>query len=174
MTDNEKYESIDNKDCGVISTLPVKPQINEVHYDEKIDWSKVCSMFSTPTVALIFIQGVPGCLPWGMNRWYLFLHISHYLSWLEQRQIITVFDDYLNISFSVQLVSHQFIFRNFPYFLVCQLLNLIYKYRSGMIYVFLNDYFSQDRGMSVETATGALVVFGVGGFLGQAIGKFLI
>ena len=43
-----------------------------------------------------------------------------------------------------------------------------------MIYVFLNDYFSQDRGMSVETATGALVVFGVGGFLGQAIGKFLI
>ena len=61
-------QSIDNKDCGVISTLPVKPQINEVHYDEKIDWSKVCSMFSTPTVALIFIQGVPGCLPWGMNR----------------------------------------------------------------------------------------------------------
>ena len=43
-----------------------------------------------------------------------------------------------------------------------------------MIYVFLNDYFSQDRGMSVETATGALVVFGLGGFLGQAIGKFLI
>ena len=71
-------------------------------------------------------------------------------------------------------MSHQFSFRNFPYFSVCQLLNLFYKYQSGMIYVFLNDYFSQDRGMSVETATGALVVFGVGGFLGQAIGKFLI
>ena len=42
---------------------------------------------------------------------------------------------------------------------------------SGMIYVFLNDYFSQDRGMSVEAATAALVLFGVGGFLGQLVGK---
>ena len=41
---------------------------------------------------------------------------------------------------------------------------------SGMIYVFLNDYFSQDRGMSVEAATAALVLFGVGGFLGQLVG----
>ena len=42
----------------------------------------------------------------------------------------------------------------------------------GMIFVFLNDYFSQDRGMSVEAATGALVLFGVGGFIGQAAGKY--
>ena len=56
-----------DRQCGAISTLPGKTSINEIHYDEKIDWSKVCSMFSTPTVALIFIQGVPGCLPWGMN-----------------------------------------------------------------------------------------------------------
>jgi predicted MFS family arabinose efflux permease len=39
-----------------------------------------------------------------------------------------------------------------------------------MIYVFLNDYFSSDRGLTVQQATGALVLFGVGGFLGQAFG----
>jgi predicted MFS family arabinose efflux permease len=31
-----------------------------------------------------------------------------------------------------------------------------------MIYVFLNDYFSADRGLSVELATAALVLFGAG------------
>ena len=40
---------------------------NDVSYDEKIDWSKVYDVFLTPTVALIFIQGIPGCLPWGKN-----------------------------------------------------------------------------------------------------------
>jgi predicted MFS family arabinose efflux permease len=39
-----------------------------------------------------------------------------------------------------------------------------------MIYVFLNDYFSADRGLTVERATAALVLFGVGGFIGQAFG----
>eukprot|EP00600_Ochromonadales_sp_CCMP1393_P005272 CAMPEP_0174967858 /NCGR_PEP_ID=MMETSP0004_2-20121128/7812_1 /TAXON_ID=420556 /ORGANISM="Ochromonas sp., Strain CCMP1393" /LENGTH=619 /DNA_ID=CAMNT_0016217027 /DNA_START=91 /DNA_END=1950 /DNA_ORIENTATION=+ len=37
----------------------------------------------------------------------------------------------------------------------------------GMIFVFLNDYFSDDRGISVEKATLALTVFGVGGLVGQ-------
>jgi len=75
-----------------------------VEYSEHIDCSKVITLFSTPSVALIFVQGFPGCLPW------------------------------------------------------------------GMIYVFLNDYFSTDRGMSVQEATAALTLFGIGGLAGMIFG----
>ena len=75
-----------------------------VEYSERIDCSKVITLFSTPSAALVFVQGFPGCLPW------------------------------------------------------------------GMIYVFLNDYFSTDRGMSVQEATAALTMFGVGGLVGQIFG----
>lgn len=76
----------------------------QMEYAERIDCSKVLKLFTTYSVAIVFIQGFPGCLPW------------------------------------------------------------------GMIYVFLNDYFSEDRGMSVEGATAALTCFGVGGLLGQFFG----
>lgn len=37
-----------------------------VHYAEQIEWRKVCGVLATPSCALIFLQGLPGCLPWGM------------------------------------------------------------------------------------------------------------
>lgn len=40
----------------------------------------------------------------------------------------------------------------------------------GMIFVFLNDYLSSDRGMSVQGATAALTTFGLGGLVGQIFG----
>jgi MFS family permease len=76
----------------------------EVEYSEKIEWRKLKVLFSTPSVWIIFLQGLPGCLPW------------------------------------------------------------------GMVYVFLNDYFSADRGLSVAAATFALTCFGVGGLVGQLWG----
>lgn len=76
----------------------------QIEYAERIDCDKVKKLFSTYSVAIVFIQGFPGCLPW------------------------------------------------------------------GMIYVFLNDYFSTDRGLSVEGATAALTCFGVGGLAGQFFG----
>mmetsp|Transcript_19224 Transcript_19224/g.45853 ORF Transcript_19224/g.45853 Transcript_19224/m.45853 type:complete len:325 (+) Transcript_19224:252-1226(+) len=35
-------------------------------YEERMSWSKLQLMFSTPTNVLIVIQGLPGCLPWGV------------------------------------------------------------------------------------------------------------
>ena len=78
--------------------------IDSSEYNEKIECKKVARLFSTCSALIIFIQGLPGCLPW------------------------------------------------------------------GMIYVFLNDYLSEDRGMSVEGATIALTCFGIGGLFGQIIG----
>lgn len=40
----------------------------------------------------------------------------------------------------------------------------------GMIFVFLNDYLSSDRGMTVQGATAALTTFGLGGLVGQIFG----
>ena len=40
----------------------------------------------------------------------------------------------------------------------------------GMIYTFLNDYFSDARGLSVSQATLTLTIFGVGGLVGQFYG----
>jgi predicted MFS family arabinose efflux permease len=80
------------------------PVIVHTEYSERITWKKVRKLFKTRSVLIIFIQGFPGCLPW------------------------------------------------------------------GMIFVFLNDYFSNDRGMTVAAATAALTAFGVGGLAGQLFG----
>jgi len=45
-------------------------------YNESIDCSKVFILFSTPTVLLIYMQGIPGCVPWGM----IYVYLNDYLS----------------------------------------------------------------------------------------------
>lgn len=95
---NRDYNSNYDDDDDDNAVLPM------VEYGEKVDCTKISQLFYTPSVVIVFAQGFPGCLPW------------------------------------------------------------------GMIYVFLNDYFSSDRGMSVEEATAALTTFGVGGLFGQMIG----
>lgn len=82
----------------------VEYQNTEPDYSEKIDFTKIKALFLIKTVDLVFLQGFPGCLPW------------------------------------------------------------------GMISVFLNDYFSANRGMSVAEATQILTIFGVGGLAGQLLG----
>jgi hypothetical protein len=52
-----------------------KPK-NEEIYSEKIDLSKVKTLFSTPTVLIIYLQGIPGCVPWGM----IYVYLNDYLS----------------------------------------------------------------------------------------------
>lgn len=42
-----------------------------VSYDETISWPKLKTLVSTPSVLLILLQGVPGCVPWGFV--YVFL-----------------------------------------------------------------------------------------------------
>ena len=83
------------------------PDEEDFHYSERIECSKIIDLFKTPSAIIIFVQGFPGCLPW------------------------------------------------------------------GMIYVFLNDYFSSDQGMSIEAATTALTLFGVGGLFGQLLGGWV-
>jgi predicted MFS family arabinose efflux permease len=78
-----------------------------IDYSERIDWKKLGIIVTTPSAVIIFLQGLPGCVPW------------------------------------------------------------------GMIYTFLNDYFSEDRGMSVEKATVGLSIFGVGGLVGMIAGGWL-
>jgi predicted MFS family arabinose efflux permease len=108
-------EAIDSNTTGTVSLPPnttthvvVDDQsivlLDSSEYNEKIECKKVTRLFSTCSALIIFIQGLPGCLPW------------------------------------------------------------------GMIFVFLNDYLSEDRGMSVEGATIALTCFGLGGLFGQIIG----
>lgn len=46
--------------------------VDDVSYDEKIDCTKVYDIFRTPTVVLIFVQGIPGCLPWGKSYFAIF------------------------------------------------------------------------------------------------------
>ena len=36
------------------------------NYSEKFEYRKVLDLLSTPSVVLILLQGIPGCLPWGM------------------------------------------------------------------------------------------------------------
>lgn len=93
-------EFLDDDDDEVLS-------VESIQYSEQIECHKVVQLFRTASVVIVFIQGLPGCLPW------------------------------------------------------------------GMIYVFLNDYFSEDRGMTVQNATATLTGFGVGGLIGQFVGGWV-
>jgi len=88
----------------VVDKTIAEVEDNEVHYSEKIECSKLARLFQTISAVIIFIQGFPGCLPW------------------------------------------------------------------GMIYVFLNNFLSTERGLSVPRATGILTCFGIGGLFGQLFG----
>jgi MFS family permease len=71
---------------------------------EAVTVSKLLAMFRTPSLLLVFLQGLPGCLPW------------------------------------------------------------------GMIGVYLNDYLSSNRGLSVRSATIVLTCFNVGSRAGGVVG----
>jgi predicted MFS family arabinose efflux permease len=43
----------------------------DLEYSERIDCSKLLALLSTRSVMLIFLQGAPGCVPWGMIGSYL-------------------------------------------------------------------------------------------------------
>ncbi len=79
----------------------------DYHYKESLSCHKIYLLLHTPSVVIILLQGIPGCLPW------------------------------------------------------------------GLIYTFLNDYFSSERGLSVFLATVALTLFGVGSLFGQVFGGIL-
>jgi MFS family permease len=78
---------------------------------ESFQLSKIIDLLRTPTVALCYLQGIPGCIPW------------------------------------------------------------------SIITVFMSDYLSTDRGLSIKQATFCFTLFGIGGFFGQLsggwIGQFL-
>ena len=40
-------------------------------YSEKLDWDKIKDVIKTPSVAIILLQGLPGCIPWGIFYVYL-------------------------------------------------------------------------------------------------------
>lgn len=76
-------------------------------YKEQMSWRRLRRLLSTPTNLLVILQGLFGCLPW------------------------------------------------------------------GMILVFLNDYLSQDKSLTVQQATLVLLVLGVGGGVGVVAGGWL-
>ena len=81
--------------------------IAPVHYVEKISLKKVRKLFLTKSILLVYLQGIPGCLPWGLT------------------------------------------------------------------FTYLNDYYSSDKGLSVQSATLAMTLFLFSGILGQFAGGFV-
>jgi predicted MFS family arabinose efflux permease len=52
-----------------VTEAAVKKQLKETHdyvYSERITWAKVGKLIRIPTNVLLILQGVFGCLPWGM------------------------------------------------------------------------------------------------------------
>ena len=83
---------------------PVHPATSHV---ELLQLTKIADLLRTPTVALCYLQGIPGCVPW------------------------------------------------------------------SIITVFMSDYLSTDRGLSIRQATFVFTLFGVGGLCGQISGGWL-
>lgn len=77
--DDDDCDGLDNSDHsngdGADSRAPEDlPRIDT--YDEKIDWNKIKDLLRTPSIALILLQGVPGCIPWGI----FYVYLNDYLS----------------------------------------------------------------------------------------------
>ncbi|GMH92604.1 hypothetical protein TrST_g170 [Triparma strigata] len=81
-----------------------KTTVVDVYKPSEDGWETFKSLLRNKTAMLLFLQGLPGCLPW------------------------------------------------------------------GLVYVFLNDYLSNDRGLSIESATLVITLFGVGCFGGLVVG----
>lgn len=107
----EQSPNCDIKQClssdTVVINLPASHTENEdVSYSEHIDCAKLADLIQTKTVICILLQGLPGCIPW------------------------------------------------------------------GIIYVFMNDYFSNEKGLSIQKATYALTLIGIFGLVGQLFGGY--
>ena len=65
----------------------------DIQYSETISWSKVRTLIQTPTILLIYSQGVPGCIPWGMVYVYMNDYLSHnqHLTVLHATYCMTLF-----------------------------------------------------------------------------------
>eukprot|EP00596_Hydrurales_sp_CCMP1899_P005379 CAMPEP_0119043370 /NCGR_PEP_ID=MMETSP1177-20130426/21173_1 /TAXON_ID=2985 /ORGANISM="Ochromonas sp, Strain CCMP1899" /LENGTH=420 /DNA_ID=CAMNT_0007011311 /DNA_START=183 /DNA_END=1445 /DNA_ORIENTATION=+ len=75
--------------------------------DETLQFQKILDLVKTPTVALCYLQGIPGCVPW------------------------------------------------------------------SIITVFMSDYLSTDKGLSIQQATYVFTMFGMGGLCGQIFGGYI-
>lgn len=85
----------------------IKDLVDVTEYKERIDSTKLLAIFRNRTNTLVFLQGLPGCIPW------------------------------------------------------------------GVMFAFFNDFLHDDKGLSVETATGVTLWFGVGAAVGNIAGGVL-
>ena len=49
----------------------------QVKYNERASWEKVVDIFRRRTNILLFLQGIPGCVPWGVISSFLNDYLSH-------------------------------------------------------------------------------------------------
>jgi predicted MFS family arabinose efflux permease len=64
-----------------------------VAYNETLTWEKLRVLMSTPSAILGYIQGVPGCLPWGMLYTFFndYLHVQRGMTVPAATLVITIF-----------------------------------------------------------------------------------
>ena len=96
-----------NSSRGAVDLAITKEKINPEGHNVTIQLHKIIDLLKTPTVALCYIQGIPGCVPW------------------------------------------------------------------SIITVFMSDYLSTDRGLSIKQATYVFSAFGIGGAMGQILGGYI-
>lgn len=53
------------------------------HYRERITAGKACGIFAVPTNCLVFLQGIPGCLPWSV----IMVFLNDYLTQVAQPRL---------------------------------------------------------------------------------------
>ena len=56
------------------------------HYRERITAGKACGIFAVPTNCLVFLQGIPGCLPWSV----IMVFLNDYLTQVSIRECHTL------------------------------------------------------------------------------------
>jgi len=64
-------------------------------YDESISWAKVKKLLKTPTVVLVYLQGIPGSIPWGA----LLIFFNDFL--IEEKNVKRATSSLVIVSFGI-------------------------------------------------------------------------
>ncbi|EKX53604.1 hypothetical protein GUITHDRAFT_64114 [Guillardia theta CCMP2712] len=56
---------------GYADLKQMGPSSEITEYEERISWGKAIGIFTVPTNIIIFLQGIPGCLPWAVTITFL-------------------------------------------------------------------------------------------------------
>lgn len=86
-------ESDDDSYGGIDASPSTRQGGKGAVYKETLTWDKIKQLMRTPSAIIGYIQGIPGCFPWGMMYAFLndYLHVQRGMTVRDSTWVISIF-----------------------------------------------------------------------------------